>query len=137
MLDPQNDIVDTFEYFENWTEKYQYIIELGQRLPALPEALRVPDYLVKGCQSQVWLHSRLDASYVYFTGASDSAIVQGLMALLFQIFSAQTPMDILKTKLICFQKIGLNKHLSMTRNNGLYAMLKRIQFDANQYASKV
>lgn len=134
-MDPcQQAIVDEFSFFEDWSEKYQYIIELGQKLEALPDKYRTPEYLVKGCQSQVWyVCEGSPDGRLHFRAASDSAIVQGLIAILLRIFNDKTPDEILSTKLECMEAIGLKQHLSMTRNNGLYAMLQRVHAFAKEH----
>ena len=126
----QRSIIDEFSLFENWTDRYEYIIELGRDLPALPEQYRADNYLVPGCQSRVWFNARRDGGRIYFDADSDALIVRGLIALLLRVYSGRLPDEILATPPDFFDKIELGSHLSGSRANGLHAMVKRIQ----QYA---
>jgi cysteine desulfuration protein SufE len=120
-------IAEEFAFFGDWTERYQYLIDLGRKLPPFPEALKIDDYKVHGCQSQVWLVASGDAAGLDFRATSDSSIVTGLIALLLRVYSGRSAQEILDTQPTFIEAIGLSKHLSPTRSNGLSAMLKTIQ----------
>jgi len=126
----QDAIAEEFSFFGDWTERYQYLIDLGRKLPALPEELKTAATLVQGCQSQVWLVANGDAECLDFRAVSDSAIVSGLIALLLRVYSGRSAREILETEPRFIEAIGLAKHLSPTRSNGLAAMFKRIQDEA-------
>lgn len=125
-------IVDEFAYFGDWTERYQYLIDLGRKLPPLPPELMTEDHKVHGCQSQVWLVAEGDAHRLEFRAASDSAIVSGLIALLLRVYSGRSAEEILATEPAFVQAIGLAQHLSPTRSNGLAAMLKTVRAHAER-----
>lgn len=128
----QQQIAEEFAFFGDWTERYQYLIDLGKQLPPLPERLKTEDYRVHGCQSMVWLVPSGDAARMHFDAASDSAIVSGLIALVLRVYSDRPAAEILATEPEFIQAIGLAKHLSPTRSNGLAAMLARLK----QYAAE-
>ena len=130
----QNAIVEEFSFFGDWTERYQYLIDLGRKLPPLPEEFKTEAHKVQGCQSQVWLVAGGDAEQLEFRAISDSAIVSGLIALLLRVYSGRSAREILETEPRFIEAIGLAKHLSPTRNNGLAAMFKRIQDEARMRA---
>ena len=130
--DAQNAIVEEFSFFGDWTERYQYLIDLGRKLPPLPEEFKTEAHKVQGCQSQVWLVAGGDAEQLEFRAISDSAIVSGLIALLLRVYSGRSAREILETEPRFIEAIGLAKHLSPTRNNGLAAMFKRIQDEARK-----
>jgi len=130
----QNAIVEEFSFFGDWTERYQYLIDLGRKLPPLPEELKTEAHKVQGCQSQVWLVAGGDAEHLEFRAISDSAIVAGLIALLLRVYSGRSAREILDTEPRFIEAIGLAKHLSPTRSNGLAAMFKRIQDEARTRA---
>src|SRR5689334_9305424 len=132
--DAQNAIVEEFSFFGDWTERYQYLIDLGRKLPTFPEALKTDTYKVQGCQSQVWLVPSGDAQRLEFRAISDSAIVSGLIALLLRVYSGRSAREILDTEPRFIEAIGLAKHLSPTRSNGLAAMFKTIQEHARARA---
>ena len=123
----QQDIADEFAFFGDWTERYQYLIDLGKQLPAFPEAWKTEAYRVHGCQSMVWLVPSGDAGRMHFDAASDSAIVSGLIALVLRVYSDRPAQEIVATEPTFIQAIGLAKHLSPTRSNGLAAMLVRLK----------
>lgn len=119
----QADIVAEFSLFEDWQERYRHIIELGRQLPPYPEAQRLDLYLVRGCQSRVWLHPRLDDGLLYFDADSDALIVAGLVALVLRVYSGQPPAVIRTAEPHFIQAIGLGENLSLTRSNGLQAVI--------------
>ncbi len=132
----QQDIIDEFSFLGDWMERYQFIIDMGRQLPAFPDELKSEDNRLHGCQSQVWLHSEQDDDRLNIIATSDSAIVSGLIALLIRVYSGRTPKEILTTSPEFITAIGLAKHLSPTRSNGLHAMLQAIRDYATQAAIK-
>jgi len=130
----QDEIIEDFELFDNWEDKYAHIIELGKKIPAMNEANKTPECRVKGCQSSVWLYPTLEAGKVFFEADSDAFIVKGLVSILLRVFSGQSPEDIAHTNLYVFEKMGMNQHLSMNRSNGLASMIKQIKLNAITFA---
>ncbi|MBX3700858.1 MAG: SufE family protein [Dokdonella sp.] len=126
----QSAIAEEFAYFGDWTERYQYLIDLGRKLPPYPQELKTDERMVTGCQSMVWLDATGDARRLDFRATSDSSIVSGLIALLLRVYSGRSAAEILATEPHFIDAIGLARHLSPTRSNGLAAMLARIK----QYA---
>lgn len=128
----QKEVVEEFAFFDNWMDRYQYLIDLGRRLPPLDDAEKIDDNLIRGCQSQVWFVPEQAGERLTFRAASDAAIVSGLIALLLRIYSDKTPADILDSSPDFIAALELEKHLSATRSNGLASMLKAIrQFAAS------
>ncbi len=123
----QDAIAEEFAFFGDWTERYQYLIDLGRKLPPFPDALKRDEFKVSGCQSQVWLVPGGDAQCMTFAAISDSAIVSGLIALLLRVYSGRSAQEILATEPRYIAEIGLAQHLSPTRSNGLAAMLAKIK----------
>src|SRR5580698_10900639 len=119
----QQEIAEEFAFFGDWTERYQYLIDLGKQLPPFPNDWKTEEYRVHGCQSMVWLVPSGDASRMHFDATSDSAIVSGLIALVLRVYSDRSAAEIVATEPAFIQQIGLAKHLSPTRSNGLAAML--------------
>ena len=130
------EIIDEFELFDDWTEKYQYIIELGQKLPAFPPGEYKDENKIKGCQSSVWLITHFENGRIRFQADSDSSIVKGLISMLIRVLDNQTPEDILNAQLKFIDAIGLQQHLAQTRANGLAAMVKQMKNYALAYQSK-
>jgi cysteine desulfuration protein SufE len=128
----QQAIADEFSFFSDWTERYQYLIDLGRKLPPFPEEWKTEAHKVQGCQSQVWLVADGDSAQLRFRAISDSAIVSGLIALLLRVYSGRGARDILDTEPTFIEAIGLAKHLSPTRSNGLAAMLETIRAKARE-----
>jgi cysteine desulfuration protein SufE len=128
----QQDIAEEFAFFGDWTERYQYLIDLGKQLPAFPEAWKTEEHRVHGCQSMVWLVPSGDASKMHFEAISDSAIVSGLIALVLRVYSDRPAAEIVATEPTFIGTIGLAKHLSPTRSNGLAAMLAKLKGYAAQ-----
>ncbi|MBL4746364.1 MAG: SufE family protein [Flavobacteriaceae bacterium] len=133
----QEEIIDEFSMFEDWMERYEYIIELGKDLPIINEQYKTADNLIKGCQSKVWLHASIVSDKILFTADSDAILTKGIVALLVRILSEQTPMDIMSADLFFINEIGLTEHLSPTRANGLLAMVKQLKLYALAYQSKL
>ena len=135
VLAAQRELAEEFALFDNWMDKYQYIIDLGRRLPEFPEADRIEENRIKGCQSQVWFTSRVEEGRMEFRAISDAAIVSGLIALLLRIYSGRRPLDIVETPAEFVTALGLEQHLSPTRSNGLASMLTAIQRYAGEALS--
>ena len=123
----QDEIIDEFAFFGDWMEKYEYIIDLGKSLPLIDEQYKDEDHLIKGCQTQVWLHADDEAGKVSFTADSDAVITKGIIALLIRVLSGQKAEDVAKADLYFIDKIGLKEHLSPTRSNGLVSMVKQMK----------
>jgi cysteine desulfuration protein SufE len=123
----QQDIAEEFAFFSDWTERYQYLIDLGKQLPSFPDEWKAEEHRVHGCQSMVWLVPSGDASQMHFDATSDSAIVSGLIALVLRVYSDRPAAEIVATEPEFIQQIGLAKHLSPTRSNGLAAMLAKLK----------
>lgn len=123
----QTEIIEDFSLLPEWEEKYQYLIELGQQMPPLPEAYRTEENIVRGCQSTVWLHRECRDGQVFLQSDSDALIVKGLAALLMRIYSGQPAEAVLQTDLTVFDTTGLSRHLSSQRANGLMAMIDQIK----------
>ncbi len=123
----QEELIEEFAFFDNWMDRYQYIIDLGRRLPEFPEADRTAANKIKGCQSQVWFVAEKNADKLEFKAISDAAIVSGLIALLLRVYSNKRPQDILDTPADFVRALQLEQHLSPTRSNGLAAMVQAIR----------
>ena len=132
----QNEVVEEFEDFTDWMDKYQMLIDLGNELDVLNEKYKNDSHLIDGCQSRVWLQCDLVDGKLQFTADSDALIVKGIIALLIQVLSGHTPTEILDADLYFIDKIGLKDHLSPTRSNGLLAMIKQIKAYALAYSVK-
>ena len=128
LTDPlQQEIAEEFSFFGDWSERYQYLIDLGRKLPAFPEEWRTEEHRLHGCQSMVWVVAEGDAARLVFHAISDSSIVSGLVALTLRVYSGRSAADILATEPVFIEAIGLGKHLSATRANGLAALIARIK----------
>ena len=130
----QNEIIDEFDFFEDWSEKYQYLIDLGKNLPNFDNKSRIDSNLIKGCQSKVWLHSTFDGKKIHFQADSDAIISKGIVAILLSVLNDRKPNEILNADLSFIDQIGLKEHLSPNRANGLSSMLKQIKFYALAYS---
>ena len=133
----QDQIIEEFGLFEDWTDKYEYMIEMGKKLPVLDEKYKTEDNKIKGCQSNVWLHSTLKDGIVHFEADSDAIIVKGLISMLIRVLSVHTPDEIFATDLYFIEKIGMTQHLAQTRSNGLLSMVKQMKFYALAYKAKI
>jgi len=131
----QDQIIDEFSMFDDWTERYEYIIELGKNLPLIDKKHKTEDYLIKGCQSNVWLNGTYENGKIVFTADSDAILTKGIIALMIRVFSKQNPKDILDASTDFIDKIGLKEHLSPTRANGLISMIKYIKMYAVGFSS--
>ncbi len=123
----QDQIIEDFSFFEDWMEKYEYIIDLGKSLPLINESYKVDENLIRGCQSRVWLHAENKDNKVVFTADSDAVITKGIIGLLVQVLNNQSAEEIAKSELYFIDKIGLKEHLSPTRSNGLLSMVKQMK----------
>lgn len=132
----QSDIVEEFSVFEDWLDRYNYLIELGNDLPAIDPKYRTNEYLINGCQSKVWLHADLVDGRLQFNADSDAIIVKGIVALLVKLMNNRTPAEILDNELFFIDDIGLSQNLSPTRSNGLLAMVKKMRLYAMAYQAK-
>ena len=133
----QDEIIDEFVDIEDWMDRYAYIIDLGNALPAIDEKYKTPQYIIEGCQSRVWLNAELnDEGKIIYTADSDAIIVKGIISLLIKVLSEHTPQEILDAELYFIDKIGLSEHLSPTRSNGLVAMVKQMKMYALAFKAK-
>lgn len=126
----QDELIADFSFFEDWMEKYEYIIQLGKELPLIDEQYKKDEYLIKGCQSRVWLHAGQQDGQIIFTADSDAIITKGLVSLMVKVLSGQTPEAIAQSDLYFIDQIGLKEHLSPTRANGLLSMVKQMKLYA-------
>mmetsp|Transcript_23302 Transcript_23302/g.26984 ORF Transcript_23302/g.26984 Transcript_23302/m.26984 type:complete len:142 (+) Transcript_23302:34-459(+) len=133
----QEEIIDEFSMFDDWMERYEYIIELGKSLPIIDAQFKLDENLIKGCQSKVWLYSELNNDTIKYTADSDAILTKGIVALLLRVFSDQKPKDILSAETNFIDEIGLKEHLSPTRANGLVSMVKQIKMYAIAQQTKL
>ena len=136
IIEIQNEIIAEFELFDDWTDRYEYIIDLGKKLPGLPEVHKQESNLIRGCQSQVWLISRQENGLVFFEGDSDAIIVKGLVALLIKVLSGHPAKEIAEADVFFINAIGMTQHLAQTRSNGLLSMVKQMKFYGLAYQGK-
>jgi len=132
----QDEIVDEFSMFDDWMQRYEYIIDLGKSLPLIDEQFKTEDNIIKGCQSKVWVHAEQQGEKVVFTSDSDAILTKGIIAILIRAFSNQKAADILEANTDFIDKIGLKEHLSPTRANGLVSMVKKIKMYALAFNAK-
>ena len=135
--DIQEDIIEEFAMFDDWMQRYEYMIELGKSLPLIDEQYKTDDNLIKGCQSKVWVHAELKDDKIAFTADSDAIITKGIVAILIRVFSNQQPKDIIEANTDFIDEIGLKEHLSPTRANGLVSMIKQIKMYAIAYQTQL
>lgn len=126
----EKEIVDEFAVFDDWMDKYAYLIEIGSGLKEMDEQYKTEEHLIKGCQSRVWFHAEMKDGLLFFTADSDAIITKGIAGLLLRVFSGQKPEDIVQSDLKFIDEIGLTQHLSPTRSNGLLSMIKQIRMYA-------
>ena len=136
IVEIENEVIEEFEMFEDWMQRYEHLIDLGKSMPMIEEKNKTEDKLIKGCQSQVWMHSELKDGKIFYTADSDAIITKGMVALMIRVLSNHTPDEIVNSKLGFIEKIGLTKHLSPTRSNGLLSMIKQMKLDAIAYKAK-
>ena len=132
----QNEIISEFDMFNDWTEKYEYIIDLGKSLPVIKTKYKTQENIIRGCQSKVWLYAENIDNKLIFTADSDAIITKGIIAILIRTFSNQSAEEIINAKTDFIEKIGLKEHLSQTRANGLSSMIKQIKLYAVAYSNK-
>ncbi|PRY14231.1 cysteine desulfuration protein SufE [Pontibacter ummariensis] len=132
----QDQIIEDFELFDDWMDKYEYIIQLGKELPIIDDKYKTEENLIKGCQSKVWLHAEKQDGKLHFTADSDALITKGLVSMVIQVLSGQKPKDIAEADIYFIDRIGLQSHLSPTRSNGLLSMLKQIKLYAVAYQAQ-
>ena len=133
----QEELIDEFSMFDDWMERYEYMIELGKSLPLISEEDKSEDKLIKGCQSKVWLHAELNKDIITYTADSDAIITKGIVAILLRVFSNQRPEDILNANTDFIDEIGLKEHLSPTRANGLVSMIKQLKLYALAFQTQL
>ncbi len=129
----QDELIETFELFDDWEDKYEYIIDLGKKLPKMDAIHRTEDNIIRGCQSLVWLNAEKKGSLIHFEADSEAIIVKGLVSMLLKVLTDQTPEDIAKADLYFVEKIGLASHLAQTRSNGLASMVKQMKIYSIAY----
>lgn len=132
----QEAIIEEFSLFDDWMDKYNYLIELAKELPSIDDKHRTDQYLIKGCQSRVWVDAQLKAGKMYFTADSDAIITKGIIALLIRVLDGRTPQEVLDTDLYFIERIGLQENLSPTRANGLLGMIKQMRLYALAYQAQ-
>ncbi|MEN9400897.1 MAG: hypothetical protein RL632_2000 [Bacteroidota bacterium] len=130
IAEKQQDIIDEFALFDDWMEKYEYIIDLGKDLPAIDPSKKTDDRLIEGCQSRVWLDAEITDGKMMFTADSDAIITKGIIGLLIRVMNNETPENVATLDLHFIRDIGLQEHLSPTRSNGLVSMVKRMKLEA-------
>jgi cysteine desulfuration protein SufE len=133
----QDELIEEFEMFDDWMQRYEYMIDLGKSLPIIEEAQKTDDKIIKGCQSKVWLDADLKEDKITFTADSDAIITKGIIAILIRVFNNQRPNDILNANMSFIDEIGLKEHLSPTRANGLVSMIKQLKMYATAYQAKL
>lgn len=134
--DIQEEIIDEFMLFEDWMQRYEYIIDLGKSLPLIDEAHKTEDNLIKGCQSKVWVHADMQEDKLHFTADSEAILTKGIIAILIRVFSGQPPQVIIDAGTDFIDQIGLKEHLSATRANGLVSMIKQMKLYAVAFQSQ-
>ncbi len=132
----QEEIIEEFSMFDDWLDKYDYLISLAEQLPAIAPEHRTEQYLISGCQSRVWVDARLEEGKIYYAADSDAIITKGIIALLIRVLNGRTPQEVLDTDLYFIPQIGLEANLSPTRANGLVAMIKQMRLYALAFANK-
>ena len=132
----QENLIEDFSFFEDWTQKYEYMIELSKSLDKMDDSLKNDNNLIKGCQSKVWLNAELKNGKINFQADSEAIITKGIIAILLMVFNDKKPDQIIKSDISFIEKIGLKEHLSPNRANGLYSMIKQIKFYAIAYSKK-
>lgn len=137
MNEVQQEIVEEFEVFDDWLDKYNYLIEISKSLPVINAKYKTPEFLIEGCQSKVWLKSELEDGKIVFTADSDAIITKGIIALLVRVMSNRQPGEILDDDLFFIDRIGLKENLSPTRSNGLVSMVKQMKLYALAYQTKM
>jgi len=132
----QEEVISEFSMFDDWMDKYAYLIDLGKDMPLIDEKFKTKQYLISGCQSRVWLHAEMQDGKMILSADSDAVITKGIASLLIRVLSGQSPDDILKAEIVFPEKIGLKDHLSPTRANGLQSMIKQVKLYAQAFVLK-
>ena len=132
----QQNLIEDFSFFEDWTQRYEYMIELSKGIEKMDEQMKNDKNIIKGCQSKVWLHAELNEGKIKFLADSEAIITRGIIAILLTIFNNRTPKEIIESDTNFIEKIGLKEHLSPNRANGLYSMIKQIKFYAIAFSKK-
>ncbi len=135
--DIQDEIIDEFSMFDDWEDRYEYMIDLGKTLPLIEDEYKIETNLIKGCQSKVWVHAEMHDDKIIFTAESDAIITKGIIAILIRVFSHQHPKDIIEADTAFIDQIGLKEHLSPTRANGLVSMIKQLKMYAIAYQTQL
>jgi cysteine desulfuration protein SufE len=133
----QNEIIEEFSMFDDWTQRYEYMIELGKSLPLIDEKYKTEENIIKGCQSKVWVHAEMKDDKLVFTADSEAIITKGIIAIFIRVFSNQKPIDIIEADTRFIDDIGLKEHLSPTRANGLVSMIKQLKIYAVAYQTQL
>ena len=133
----QREVIEEFSLFEDWTQRYEHMIDLGKSLPLISPDFKIEDNIIKGCQSKVWVHAELEGDQLVFTADSDALITKGIIAILIRVFSGQQPQAILDADTDFINQIGLKEHLSPTRANGLVSMIKQIKMYAVAFQTQL
>ncbi|MDH7446285.1 SufE family protein [Aquimarina sp. 2201CG14-23] len=133
----QEEIVDEFSMFDDWMQRYEYMIDLGKSLPLIEEKYKIEENIIKGCQSKVWVHAEMNDDKIEFTADSDAIITKGIIAILIRVFSGQHPKAIIDADTAFIDEIGLKEHLSPTRANGLVSMIKQLKMYAIAYQTQL
>lgn len=133
----QDEIISEFTALDDWMDRYALLIDMGNTLEPMPQEMKIPEYIIEGCQSRVWITARLQDGKVWFQGESDAIIVKGIVSLLLRVLSGQSPRDILECDLYFIKAIGLQEHLSPTRSNGLVSMLRQMKLYAAALETQV
>lgn len=136
ITDIQNEIIEEFEAYDDWMDKYNYLIEISRELPVIDPKMKVKENLINGCQSKVWLNAEYNQGRIDFSADSDAIITKGIVALLIRVLSGRTPAEILNVDLYFIDRIGLRQNLSPTRSNGLLSMIKQMKMYALAYQTK-
>lgn len=132
----QDEYIADFEFLENWDQRYEYIIDIGKKMPPMPATSKVDQNIIKGCQSTVWLDAEFKNGKVYYVADSNTQIIKGVVAMFVEVFSGHTPKEVLDAPVYFVEKIGLQSYLTSNRSNGLVAMLKQIKLYALAFQSK-
>jgi cysteine desulfuration protein SufE len=133
----QDELIEEFSLFDDWADKYEYLIDLGKKLPLLSEEFKIEENVIKGCQSRVWLHAEKKEGELIFEADSEAVIVKGLISMLIRVLSHQSADNIFKADLYFIDKIGMSQHLAQTRSNGLLSMVKQMKNYALAFSAKV
>jgi cysteine desulfuration protein SufE len=132
----QEELIEEFSLFDDWADKYEYLIDLGKKLPSLSEELKTEENVIKGCQSRVWLHAEKQGDQIVFEADSEAVIVKGLISMLIRVLSHHTAEEIMKADLYFIDQIGMSQHLAQTRSNGLLSMVKQMKNYALAFSAK-